>query len=300
MFVLGQRRIEGFSHGRNVSLLDQGPLLSSSRRWPGFLLEQHVEREVFEIPEHKHHTHVVHVHTGPPSEINWRTDGRAVVTRTVPGSSTILPIGNEHSVRTVRETSGDGLVMAIEQAFLERAVNDTTPGGRIEIEEHLDVRDPQITYIFQALRADVVDDSPAGNLYGETLGTALAVYMIRRYSVPGMGAANVQGGMPRARLNRVLEYIDENLDENISLADLANVAGMNLYHFSRLFKQSTGETPHQFVLQRRVDRAKALLNDPEMSVLEASARTGFDDQKHFSKVFRRMTGATPTAYRANR
>lgn len=93
------------------------------------------------------------------------------------------------------------------------------------------------------------------------------------------------------------EYIEQHLDSNISLTALADAAGLSMYHFAKAFKQSTGATPHQFVLDRKIERAKALLRDPNRSVLEASARTGFVDQSHFTKIFRRLVGVTPSVYR---
>lgn len=71
------------------------------------------------------------------------------------------------------------------------------------------------------------------------------------------------------------------------------MAGVSLYHFANAFKQSTGATPRQFVLDRKIERAKELLRDPNRSVLEAGARTGFVDQSHFTKIFRRLVGVTP-------
>ena len=92
------------------------------------------------------------------------------------------------------------------------------------------------------------------------------------------------------------EYIEQNLEHNVSLTALAEVAGVSLYHFAKAFKQSTGATPHQYVLRRKIDRAKELLS-AKRSVLEASARTGFVDQSHIKKIFRRVVGITPTEYR---
>jgi AraC family transcriptional regulator len=108
-----------------------------------------------------------------------------------------------------------------------------------------------------------------------------------------------RGGLSRLRLNRVLEYINANLSEKLELGVLAEVADLNLYHFARAFKQSTGESPHQYVLRRRIEQAKEFLRRPEASVIEASARMGFVDQSHFSKVFRRIVGVAPSEYRAN-
>ena len=79
---------------------------------------------------------------------------------------------------------------------------------------------------------------------------------------------------------------------------LAREAGVSAFHFARLFKQSTGNSPHQYLLQRRLDRAKTMLRQAQMSLAEISASTGFADQSHFTKVFRRFTGVTPSEYRS--
>jgi AraC family transcriptional regulator len=95
-----------------------------------------------------------------------------------------------------------------------------------------------------------------------------------------------------------LEYIAAKLQEDLSLAALADVAGMNYYYFSRLFKQSTGLSPHRYVLEQRIRRAQQFLSTSDMTILEASVRSGFADQGHFTKAFRRFVGVTPTEYRA--
>jgi AraC-like DNA-binding protein len=106
------------------------------------------------------------------------------------------------------------------------------------------------------------------------------------------------GGMPSARLNRVVEYIAANLHDGLSLSVLASVGGMNLYYFARLFKQSMGVSPHRYVLTRRIRRAEQFLRKSNMTVLEVSLSTGFADQSHFTKVFRHLVGVSATEYRA--
>jgi AraC family transcriptional regulator len=107
-----------------------------------------------------------------------------------------------------------------------------------------------------------------------------------------------KGGLSRLQLNRVFEYIEEHLAESIGLSDLADTAGLSIYHFARQFRQSTAVAPHRYVLQRKIDRAKEALRDPRKSILEASALVGFEDQSHFTKTFRRLVGITPTEFRS--
>jgi AraC-like DNA-binding protein len=105
-------------------------------------------------------------------------------------------------------------------------------------------------------------------------------------------------GLPRWRLQRALDYIEQNLAAEIRLSDLADAARLSVNHFSELFRQSTGTSPYRYVLTRRVECAKRLLGESMLGVLDIALAVGFSDQSHFSKVFRRATGMTPGGYRA--
>lgn len=106
------------------------------------------------------------------------------------------------------------------------------------------------------------------------------------------------GTLPGGRLRRVTEYIEENLDKGLTLAELAAVVYMSPYHFARLFKYSTGVPPHRFVVRQRIVRASDCLARRELSVAEISRMVGFRTPSHFTTVFRRTLGLTPGAYRA--
>ena len=110
------------------------------------------------------------------------------------------------------------------------------------------------------------------------------------------GRADI-GTLPGCRLRRVIEYIQQNLDKGLSLAELAGVVYMSPYHFARLFKRSTGMPPHRFVIRQRIDRARACLATPDLPIAEISRMVGFRTASHFSTVFRRVTGVTPGSYR---
>jgi len=103
--------------------------------------------------------------------------------------------------------------------------------------------------------------------------------------------------LPGSRLRRVAQYIQQNLDKDLSLAELAAVAYMSPYHFARLFKDSTGVPPHRFVVRQRIARARGVLASPELSIAQVSRMVGFRTPSHFATVFRRVLGITPGAYR---
>jgi AraC-like DNA-binding protein len=114
------------------------------------------------------------------------------------------------------------------------------------------------------------------------------------WAVPARGDV---GSLPSCRLRRVTEYIQQNLDKDLALAELAAVVYMSPYHFARLFRYSTGVPPHRFVVRQRIARARDILATPELSIAQVSRLVGFRTPSHFTTVFRRVLGITPGAYR---
>ncbi len=106
-------------------------------------------------------------------------------------------------------------------------------------------------------------------------------------------------GLPGATLRRVLEHIEANVQRAPRLAELSAVARMSVFHFARLFKVSTGLTPHQFVLHQRIERAKQRLTDGELPIAAIGRDAGFRTPSNFASAFHRATGVTPTAYRSS-
>lgn len=159
------------------------------------------------------------------------------------------------------------------------------------------VHDPQIQQIGLALLAECQAGFSSGRLYGESLAMALSARLINSYSVEPQVAPAEKHGLPAWRLRKVMEFIEANVHIDLGLSELAEVAGFSEYHFSRLFKLSTGEPPHRYVTGRRVERAKELLAKSPMSIIEISLLLGFADQAHLTTVFKRHTGITPRKYR---
>ena len=110
-------------------------------------------------------------------------------------------------------------------------------------------------------------------------------------------APQIRGGLPPGAMRRVREFVETNLSESIDLATLASIAGLSLYHFARAFKQSAGVTPHQYLVERRVARAREMLTRTSLSLSEIALATGFSDQSHFARHFRQTLGTTPAQFR---
>jgi AraC family transcriptional regulator len=98
-------------------------------------------------------------------------------------------------------------------------------------------------------------------------------------------------------LKRTIEYVRDNLNLDLSLHTLASMLGMSPYYFERLFKQSVGQTPHQYILHCRIEQAKQLLQTTRQPIMEVACRVGCKNHSHFSKLFRQLTGISPKAYR---
>ena len=107
----------------------------------------------------------------------------------------------------------------------------------------------------------------------------------------------VRGGLPPRAMRRVREFVEEHLEENISIQALANIASLSMYHFARAFKQSEGMTPHEYLIQRRVQRTKDLLAETNLPLSEIALASGFSDQSHCARRFREHVGVTPSSYR---
>jgi AraC family transcriptional regulator len=273
------------------------PIYSKAGLGNHLVFESYVSCGVVEVPEMEIPAHVVIVRSGSPSVIEWRSDGRDHTVELPPGSVSLLPAGLRNAARVLRPQAGVASILQMTPDFLMRAIGEIARGGKVELVPAKNLSDAQIVRLMESLRADIEDGSPSGTLFGESIAIALTAHIAQRYATVTTRLETYRGGLSRARLNRVLDYIHAHLGDKLELSTLAEAAGLNLYHFARAFKQSTGQSPHQYVLRTRIDQAKEFLRRSKIPVIEASARTGFVDQSHFSKVFRRLVGVAPSEYR---
>jgi AraC family transcriptional regulator len=148
------------------------------------------------------------------------------------------------------------------------------------------------------LKAEVGNAGPCSRQYAEALSLVL-MHELTRLERPASAAAvrPLRGGLPLWQQKRLMEFIEEHLAEEISLAALAELSGLSLYHFARAFTQSFGMPPHRYHMARRMDCARNLLRKLTLSVTEIGVQTGFRETSSFTRAFRRFTGLTPTEYR---
>jgi AraC family transcriptional regulator len=169
---------------------------------------------------------------------------------------------------------------------------------QLELRESIQPEDEFLTGILRTFHKEVLKPEIGSRLLIDSLSQALAVYLIRQYADQHL--TNCQPSViPKWRVRRAQDFIRENLTHEISLKQIAEAAGdVSPYHFSRLFKQATGFSPHQFLIECRVLTAQQLLRTKrELSLGEIAFRCGFSDQSAFTRCFRQRTGLTPKRYR---
>jgi AraC family transcriptional regulator len=150
------------------------------------------------------------------------------------------------------------------------------------------------------LKAEVGNSDPRSRQYAEALSLVLIHELIRLERTTSAAARPLRGGLPAWQQKRIVEFIEEHIAEEISLAALADLADLSLYHFARAFKQSFGAPPHRYHMARRMDRARRLLQGPALSVTQIGIQLGFRETSSFTRAFRKFTGLTPTEYRRDR
>jgi AraC family transcriptional regulator len=187
------------------------------------------------------------------------------------------------------------LVLTISDRAL-RAGNDGISGD-VELCVVDKLADARLGALVAAVNAERVAGFPSGRLFLDSIERALAVALVNSYAVRRPSPRIYRGGLTPARLRKVVELVHAEMDGDLRLEELADAAGLSITHFSQMFRVSTGQSPHQFVLHRRVERAKEMLRADKNRVLDVAVACGFKSQQHFARVFRSMCGASPTEYR---
>ncbi len=187
------------------------------------------------------------------------------------------------------------LVLQLHTDIVSRTVQELAGAatGQVTVAENIGFQDPLLMQICLALWHDLKRHAPAQTLYLQSIAQLLAVHLLRG----GSPAVENSQALTRQQMRHVTDFIQVHLDQDLSLEQLAQQAGLSPYYFSRLFRQTTGESPHQFVLGRRIEFARQLLTETDASLAQVALQSGFASQGHLSSVFKRRLGLTLRAYR---
>jgi len=175
------------------------------------------------------------------------------------------------------------LQLGISDAALTAASDD--PNGEVELRPHRKFADSRLGALVTAVHAEMVAGFPSGRLFLDCIEQAMALALVSGQAVRQRPVQISRGGLGPARLRRIRELVHARLEGELSLEELAQSVGLSTAHFARVFRKSTGETPHQFVLRQKLERAKAMLRAPDARVLDVAVASGFKTQQHFAQSF---------------
>jgi AraC-like DNA-binding protein len=180
----------------------------------------------------------------------------------------------------------------------DNIVSEMVRGGAVDLEPRTELHDPLVSQMALTI-VDQIDRGALDKILADALSTALAVRVVRHYVDPSAIELAPSSGLSRERLHRIHDYIEAHLGERLSLTDLAGVACLSPYHFSRSFKQAVGVGPQRYVMQRRLERVRSLMRRTRQPLARIAQEAGFVDQSHLTSVCRREMGVTPGRYRAS-
>lgn len=239
--------------------------------------------------------HFLSAHLNNPCQLWARWNGTPRRVRSLPGDVIIMRAHQENSW----EGSGDidELQIFIDPGMLLEAaaeLSDRTFG----LVEGIGIRDPMISAVATRLVEELSNPGGSSQLVGDAMAHALTAQLLSRHSNFRPLAALQRIDMPAHKVRAAIEYIEAHLNQGLSIDVIAAAVNMSAFRFARGFKKQTGRSPHQFLLERRVEVAKDLLRATDQKLADIAQSVGFANQSHFATVFRQRCRMTPIAYRA--
>lgn len=246
--------------------------------------------------------HLVNLHLGGTGWLTTVLDGVTWERSQVVGAVEVFS-GGRPQQRALTGTVSDDVNVSLGEGLLRRIANESgaDPDG-VEILEDLDGRDPQVERVLLSFLPELETGGLGGELYAESLANVLAVHLLRRYSSLGAGDRRIVSRGPSGRLSgralkRAADFIGDNLASSLSLEEISAAASVSPRHLSRLFKDATGLSPHQYVIRERVEKARELLAGTDLPVGEVALVVGFAHQGHLARHFVRLVGLSPARFR---
>jgi AraC family transcriptional regulator len=239
---------------------------------------------------------IVSIHMGPSARMYCEHGGESHRGTAIHGDIDIIPWGTPG--RWELKQKDTALVLSLAPKLLRTAAEDCgLDADRLEMRNRFQARDAQIEHLGWALKSEMERGYPCGRLYLESLGIALAAHLVQNHSSFSCPARNVNGNMSAGKLKQVLSFIEDHLSEDLSLADIAGIAGLSVSYCKTMFRATVGLSIHQYVIRRRVERAAGLLRASKLSISQVALETGFAHQSHLALHMRRLLGTSPKMLR---
>lgn len=290
----GDNRISVFRGSHLVPLLPSAvPSTGKEQPWHGLLLERHTVSAI-EIPEHEHRDFCLHLQTVGQDNMEWWSEGHHREERTAPGSMILLPPGTRD--RILWHGSSQRLILSFGPALLERVAEESA-SSLPAFQSQWSLHDPALQHLISEMGREAAAGWPLGGLYADLVAAGLASLLLRRHAVDSINFSDRKGGLSAPRLRQAMQYITDNLEDDLRLDEIAGQLDLSPFHFAREFRSSTGQTPYQYLIDQRIDRAKHFLRTTGWAVQEIAQMTGFHSPVNFIRTFRQRTGHTPSAWR---
>jgi AraC family transcriptional regulator len=270
-------------------------LSSVGTKWNDVVVEQH-HFPSSELADVMFKRHVISINIGHSFTYEFKKEGRFQRFFKARGAISFFPSHQPFfgRLKAERGVFANFLLLALDPAFMSRVAEGLEfDADRIELIEQRRSTDPTLHHVALALRAGVQSGDAFDRMYGEALSTALAVHLLRKYSAAVLEPKRQYGGLPREKLVRAVEYIQDQLDTDLTVSGIAQAVYMTPSYFTRLFKESTGQSPYQYVVEARVRKAKDLLTTGKFTISEVAHHVGFADQSHLTRHFKRVFGLPP-------
>jgi AraC family transcriptional regulator len=273
------------------------PVLSSQKAsWNGVRASYYKLHTAFETPEHCSSQHLITISLNHAVVMKEQLlNGHLRSDRFSYGDICLTPATAPVLVRL--QDASEFISLHLEPTFMRQIAAEVVDPDQLEILPQFKLNDPLIYQFGLALKANIESESVCNRLYTESMATALSAHLLQHYSIQTPKIKSYSDGLSQVQLRQVTEYIDRCSAQNPSLIAMAEIVHMSPYYFSRLFKQSTGLTPHQYLLKLRVDRAKQLLKTTTLSIADIAGQVGFVDQSHLNRHFKRHFGVSPSHLR---
>lgn len=250
-----------------------------------------------EISEETRAAHEINIAvSGSVVTYNHSAAGKSCRSEHQPGFICLLPAGS--AAKAVWETEIECLRIALDPNYVRQAAMEQNLSGELELVETYSRHDPVIQHLSLALLGEAKTNEVVGQMYAESLANTLILHLLKNYGTAGAkNGENWSGGLSGYRLRRAKEFINAHLEEDLTLSEIAEAVGFSRFHFAREFRRSTGLTPQQYLTGQRVARAKELLANGDLPLVEVCLKSGFKNQSHFTTLFRKFTRHTPKAFR---
>jgi len=265
--------------------------------WKDVLLERHFVQPS-EIPEHEHPDLVLHLQLTGNDDFEWWSGNGNAVARTEPGSLILIPAGTRDRLRWAGRS--ERLILSVDQQSLPSFAEDIDPRWIPEFRADWSLRDQGLKQIVMEMGEQARSHWALGRLYADLLTMGLKTRLIQNHVVNPVWRPALKGGLSLPRLKRTMEFMNANLGEDVRLETIAKELGVSSSHFAHEFRNSTGQTPYQYLLEQRMATARHLLRTTKLPVQMISGLVGFSSPVNFVRAFRQRVGTTPDAWRKNR